>query len=124
MLKYNPKSKQLARQLRKNQTEAEKLIWRKIRKKQIKNSQFYRQRPIGRYIVDFYCPRLKLVIEVDGDSHYLNNKTKQYDLAREQYLQKLGITVFRATNTDVYKNLDGVLQELYLLIEKLEKRGT
>ena len=66
MLYYNNKLKPLARQLRSNMTEAEKRLWSKIRRKQLRGRQFYRQRIIGNYIVDFYCPKDKLVIEWMG----------------------------------------------------------
>ena len=82
MLKYNGKLKKFARKLRKNMTEAEKVLWYKIRKKQLLNFRFYRQKIIGNYIVDFYCPKGKLVIEVDGGQHYYG-KIKEKDIERE-----------------------------------------
>jgi very-short-patch-repair endonuclease len=66
MLFYNTKLKKYSQELRKNMTDAERLLWSKLRRKQVKNFQFYRQRIIGNYIVDFYCPSSKLIIEVDG----------------------------------------------------------
>ncbi len=117
MLKYNPKLKFLARKLRKNQTEAEKILWHKIRKKQINNLSFYRQKIIGNYIVDFYCPNIKLVIEIDGDLHYTDD-SKKYDKVRERYLKNLGLRIYRVNNIDIYKNLEGVLDGLYLEVFK------
>ena len=117
MLKYNPKLKFLARKLRKNQTEAEKILWHKIRKKQINNLSFYRQKIIGNYIVDFYCPSIKLVIEIDGDLHHTDD-SKRYDEIREQYLKNLGLKIYRVNNIDIYKNLEGVLDGLYLEVFK------
>ncbi len=117
MLKYNPKLKFLARKLRKNQTEAEKILWHKIRKKQVNNFKFYRQKIIGNYIVDFYCPSIKLVIEIDGDLHYTDD-SKRYDKIREQYLKNLGLKIYRVNNIDIYKNLEGVLDGLYLEVFK------
>ncbi len=70
MLPYNRDLKTHSRDLRRNMTEAEKLLWSRIRKKQIKGHQFYRQRIIGNYIVDFYCPKTRLIIELDGGQHY------------------------------------------------------
>jgi very-short-patch-repair endonuclease len=70
MLPYNNKLKPFSRSLRSNMTDAERLLWSKIRWKQFKGVQFYRQKIIGNYIADFYCPKLKLVIEVDGGQHY------------------------------------------------------
>ncbi len=66
MLSYNKSLKQFSRNLRKNMTDAERLLWSRIRRKQLKRLQFYSQKIIGNYIVDFYCPELKLVIEIDG----------------------------------------------------------
>jgi very-short-patch-repair endonuclease len=77
MLFYNTKLKKYSQELRKNMTEAEKLLWSKLRRKQLKDSQFYRQRIIGNYIVDFYCPKSKLIIEVDGGQHYSNIGNKK-----------------------------------------------
>ncbi len=117
MLKYNSKLKFLARKLRKNQTEAEKILWHKIRKKQVNNLKFYRQKIIGNYIVDFYCSGIKLVIEIDGDLHYTDD-SKRYDKIREQYLKNLGLKIYRVNNIDIYKNLEGVLDGLYLEVFK------
>ena len=70
VLPYNKSLREFARELRHNQTEAETFLWLKIRKRQLKNCQFYRQRIICQYIADFYCPEAKLVIEIDGGQHY------------------------------------------------------
>ena len=70
MLKYDNSLKHIARELRKNMTDAEKLLWSRIRRRQLSGYQFYRQRIIGSYIVDFYCPTARLVIEIDGGQHY------------------------------------------------------
>ncbi|MBU4348506.1 endonuclease domain-containing protein [Patescibacteria group bacterium] len=86
-LSYNKNLKKLSRQLRANFTDAEKLLWSKIRKKQIKNYQFFRQKPIGNYIVDFYCDKAKLVIEIDGGQHY-EDKNMRDDKIREVFLEK------------------------------------
>jgi len=70
MLFYNTKLKEYSQRLRRNMTDAEKLLWSKLRRKQLKGLQIYRQRIIGDYIVDFYCPKANLIIEVDGGQHY------------------------------------------------------
>jgi very-short-patch-repair endonuclease len=71
MLPFNKKLKPFSRNLRNNMTDAERLIWSKIRRKQIGDLQFYRQKNIGHYIiVDFYCPEGKLIVEIDGGQHY------------------------------------------------------
>ncbi len=73
-------------------TDAERLLWSKIRRKQLKGFQFYRQKIIGNYIADFYCPELKLVIEVDGGQHY-SAEGRENDLTRDAYMTGVGITV-------------------------------
>jgi len=93
-------------------TDAEKLLWSKIRSKQLKGFQFYRQRIIGSYIADFYCPKSKLVIEVDGGQHY-SVKGKEKDRTRDDYMTGTGITVVRFSDREVLKNLDSVLKEIW-----------
>lgn len=111
MLPYNKNLKQYSRQLRENMTDAERKLWAKIRRKQIKEYQFYRQKPIGDYIVDFYCPRAKLIVEIDGSQH-LVGETIQYDRIRDDYLSSLGLRVLRFTNTDVLTNIKGVIERI------------
>ncbi len=111
MLLYNEKLKQPSRQLRNNMTDAERYLWAKIRMKQLKGYQFYRQKPIGDYIVDFFCPRAKLVIEVDGGQH-ASNETAQYDKIRDEYMRSLGLRVLRFTNTEVMVNIEGVIERI------------
>ncbi len=111
MLPYNGNLKQYSRQLRKNMTDAERQLWAKIRMKQLKGCPFYRQKPIGDYIVDFFCPRAKLVIEVDG-SHHLVGETIEYDSIRDEYLSSFGLRVLRFTNTDVLTNIKGVVERI------------
>jgi len=72
LIPYNPKLKQLARKLRNKSTKSEVLLWNYLKGKQIKGFDFHRQKPIGNYIVDFYCSELLLAIEIDGESHYGN----------------------------------------------------
>jgi very-short-patch-repair endonuclease len=109
MLPYNRKLKQPSRKLRKNMTAAEIFLWSKIKRKQIKGCWFYSQKPVGEYIADFYCPRAKLVIEVDGGQHYYQ-ENKEYDKVRNQYMLSLGLKVLRFTNTEVLTNIDGVIE--------------
>lgn len=93
-------------------TDAEKLLWLKIRGRQIKDSQFYRQKTIGNYIVDFYCSCAKLVIEVDGGQH-CENVNKEKDRVRDGYMQDCGLKVLRFTNIEVLKNIEGVVEKIY-----------
>ncbi len=111
MLPYNKKLKKFSQQLRENMTDAEKRLWWKIRMKQVKGLFFYRQKPIGDYIVDFYCPKAKLAIEIDG-SHHLVGETIEYDRIRDDYLRSLGLRVLRFNNTEVLKNIKGVLEKI------------
>ncbi len=112
MLVYNKNLKILARNLRKNMTDAERLVWTKLRMKQLKNSQFYRQKIIGNYIVDFYCPKAKLVIEIDGGQHYMDEGKKK-DKKRDSYIKKLGLKVLRFSDRDVLKNISSVSEEVF-----------
>ncbi len=112
MLPFNRKLKPLARNLRNNMTDAEQLFWTKVRKKQINDYQFYRQKNIGNYIVDFYCPKKKLVVEIDGGQHYENHEIKR-DQERDQYMQTLGFTVLRFSDIDVLTNIDGVIKRIH-----------
>jgi len=111
MLPYNRNLKQHSRQLRKNMTDAERHLWAKIRMKQLKGYQFYRQKPIGDYIVDFFCPMAKLVIEIDG-SHHLVGETIEYDRIRDDYLSSLGLRALRFSNSDVMTHIEGVVKRI------------
>ena len=112
MIPYNKKFKHLARELRKNMTDAERLLWSKVRRKQLNSYQFYRQKNVGNYIVDFYCPSGKLIIELDGGQHY-TEEGKKKDEIRDQYLDSLGFTVLRFSDREVLKNLEGVIEKIH-----------
>ena len=96
--------------LRNNMTEPEKKLWQILRGKQM-GVKFRRQHGIGHYIVDFYCPELKLVIEVDGDSH-ISADAQAYDAVRHDFIASLGITTVRFTNDQVMHNIEGIHQHL------------
>ena len=116
MVHYQPRLKSFSRQLRKKQTREESMLWYTLRRKQILGVQFFRQRPIGHYIVDFYAPSVRLVIEVDGIQHYdLDNQ--RYDAERDKYLKHLGLRVLRFNNLEVSRALDSVLQIIEHTIE-------
>lgn len=104
-----------ARELRRSMTDAERRLWQAIRQRQIHGVQFFRQRPIGHYIVDFYCPTKKIVIEVDGGQHYEEQGQKS-DGKRDVYLTKLGLRVIRFNNREVLANIEGVLEHIAGLI--------
>jgi very-short-patch-repair endonuclease len=112
MLPFNRRLKTLARKLRKNMTEAEVLLWQRIRRKQLKGRQFYRQKNIGDYIVDFYCPSAKVIVELDGGQHYTKEGILR-DLGRDKYLESLGFTILRFSDREVFKNTEGVLERIF-----------
>ena len=88
--------------------EPEKRIWARLRAKQLNGCKFRRQYSIGKFIVDFYCPEAKLALEIDGDSHF-DDEQRQYDIARQRYIEAKGIHFLRFTNKDITENIDGVL---------------
>jgi very-short-patch-repair endonuclease len=106
---YNIKFKKYSQELRKNMTDAERVLWSKLRRRQLKNCQFYRQRIIGIYMVDFYCPQSKLIIEVDGGQHYDDERNKS-DRMRDDYLKKLGLKILRVRIEKCLKISKGFLR--------------
>jgi len=90
-------------------TDAEKLLWSKVRGKQLGDVQFYRQKIIGDYIVDFYCPKAKLVIEVDGAQHYEDDGAEK-DRIRDDQMRALGQNVLRFSNREVLGDIAGVIE--------------
>ena len=111
MLPFDRKLKPLSSNLRSNMTDAEKLIWSKIRRKQLNDVQFYRQKNIDHYIIDFYCPEAKLIIEIDGGQHYEKEGMRK-DRKRDDYLKRLDLTILRFSDIDVLKNINGVLERI------------
>lgn len=112
MIYYNKKLKNTSRTLRKNMTNAERILWSRIRRKQLKGCQFYRQKIIGNYIVDFYFPSTKTIIERDGSQHYTEEGMRK-DAIRDAYLSRLGLQVLRIQSREVLTNLNGVLHLIY-----------
>ena len=115
MLQYDARLKENSRILRQKQTDCELLLWSKLRRKQICGIQFYRQKPIGLFIVDFYAPRASLVIELDGSQHFKASQAA-YDAHRDAYLQNQGLTVLRFNNAQVLKGTTGVLEVIYRMV--------
>ena len=105
----NPQLKELAKELRRNMTLSEVLLWNELKQKQMLGFDFDRQRPIGNYIVDFYCKELSLAIEIDGKSHF--NKY-DYDEKRQGELEKLGIKILRFEDIKVKRDMLNVLREI------------
>ena len=100
-----------ARTLRKNMTDSELKLWSRIRRKQIFGLQFYRQRPIGQYIVDFYCPMAGVVLEVDRAQH-IDKLSMQNNSRRDSYLKQQGVKVLKFDNLQVLKQLDAVVEKV------------
>ncbi len=88
---------------------AEALIWTKLKGRQMLGYKFRRQYSVDRYVVDFYCPELKLAVEIDGDSHYQKG-SEESDKHRQAFMESFGIQFLRFTNEDVSKNLEGVIE--------------
>ncbi len=105
---YNQKLKKLSQDLRREMTDAERILWSKIRRRQIRGLHFYRQKPILNYIVDFYCPKARIIIEIDGGQHYEGSNVKK-DQKRDLILAADGFKVLRFTNLDILYNLENVL---------------
>jgi len=109
-LRNDPILKQRRQELRRNQTDAEKIFWSKIRNRQFHGLKFFRQYGIGPYILDFYCPAAKLAVELDGGQHN-ENLDREYDAARSEYLKERGITVLRFWNHEVLSDIQAVMSK-------------
>jgi very-short-patch-repair endonuclease len=105
-----PEIENAARQLRHRLTPAETKLWQALKNRQLGNLRWRCQHPIGRFIVDFYCPACRLIIEVDGGIH---QQQQDYDLARTEHLQEYGYTVIRFSNEAVESNLETVLATIH-----------
>jgi very-short-patch-repair endonuclease len=130
LLPYNRDLKNLSRSLRNNMTAAERLLWSRLRSRQIKGFLFYRQKIIGEYIVDFYCPKAALIIEVDGGQHY-SIQGREKDKKRDEYLTRSGLNVLRFSDNEVLTNINSVMEMVWNFIgdeispvPSLPKRGT
>lgn len=120
MLPYRSDLKNNARQLRKNMTDSERAFWKRLRGKQILGVQFYRQKPVGGYIVDFFAPKVKMVVEVDGSQHRESDHVEK-DKRRDAYLWRLGLRVLRFDSRQVLLETDGVVDVIYReMLERLK----
>jgi len=108
----------LARNLRKNQTDTEQILWLQLRKKRFLKYKFRRQFPIEPYVVDFICLELKLIIELDGSQH---SEQVDQDAERTLFLNQRGFKVLRFWNNEVFRNLEGVMESLRLVVEAQER---
>ncbi|XZN93791.1 MAG: endonuclease domain-containing protein [Microcoleus sp.] len=130
IIPYNPKLKELARQLRNNMTPGEISLWKYVKGKQMMGYDFDRQRPIDEFIVDFYCKQLMLAIEIDGYSHDSEEAQKR-DRERQARLESLGVRFLRFTEEDAKHHVEGVLDVIQAWILQngytpipLKSRGT
>lgn len=106
-----------AQRLRSEMTEAERRLWAVLRSRQAVGLRFRRQQPIGPYIVDFFCPAAKLIIELDGDQHG-SDRALVYDLARSQWLERQGYSVLRFANADVFRNKQMIIDAIVHHLEE------
>jgi very-short-patch-repair endonuclease len=117
MLPYIQNLNKPARDLRSNMTDAEQLLWSQVRRKQILGIQFYRQKPIGPFIVDFHAPAAGLVIEVDGGQHS-EKQHRRRDEERDAALATLGLIVLRFDNLQVLTELNVVMEQIYSAVQE------
>ena len=117
LLKYDPQLKTKARVLRASLTDAERRLWNRLRRKQILGVQFYRQNPIGNYIVDFYAPATRLVVEVDG-AHHTDPTQSRYDERHSEYLRKQSLRVLRFNDRQALLETDAVVGEIYRAVNE------
>ena len=118
-LPYNRNLKDFSRELRNHSTLSEILLWQKLRAGQLRGYNFNRQKPLGNYIVDFYCKKLSLVIEIDGDSHHFKEAYLS-DINRQRALEELGLRFLRFSDLDVKKSMASVLAEIGYFIDDWE----
>ncbi|GAA4808924.1 hypothetical protein GCM10011365_17050 [Marinicella pacifica] len=120
IIPYNPKLKELARQLRNQSTKSEIKLWQFLKGKQLKGYRFNRQKPLLNYIADFYCYELKLVIELNGYSHDFKDGQNR-DFKKQQDLERAGLRVVRFTDNDVMDNIEGVVADLERIVNEIEE---
>lgn len=90
---------------------AEKMLWERLRRRQLKNKRFLRQYSVGKYVIDFYCPEIKLAIEADGDTHISEEEIK-YDKERQSEIENIGIRFLRFKNDDIFGNIEDVIKKI------------
>ena len=117
---YNrPEQKDLRRDLRKGGEAPEAVMWTLLKNRQLDGMRFRRQFGVGPYVLDFYCPEIKLGVELDGAPHF-TFIGGMYDEEREKYIASQGITTLRYENKDIFKNPDGVIEEIENTIKKIK----
>lgn len=108
------------RLLRAQMPQAEIILWDKLRRRQIAGAKFRRQYSVERFVLDFYCPALKLAIEVDGPTHD-SLDARVYDQMRQKFIETFGIRFLRFTNIDIYQNIDAVLDAIHQQVLTLQQ---
>jgi len=122
-LPYNKNLKELSRDLRSHSTLSEILLWQKLRASQFRGYAFNRQKLLGNYIVDFYCRKMNLVIEVDGNSHFFEESVVE-DLERQKVIESMGVHFLRFSDLEVKRSLPSVLVEIGYFIDDFEEKIT
>jgi very-short-patch-repair endonuclease len=115
MLPYVPRLKRPARKLRCEMSDAERMLWQRLRRKHLHGVQAYRQKPLGRWVVDFYLPAARLVVEVDGGQHFTEEGMAK-DAVRTRALNRMGLRVMRFDNLQVLKETDAVVEVIWVAI--------
>lgn len=120
-INYNPKLKELARKLRNNRTKSEIKLWQYLKGKKMMGYDFHRQKPIDNFIVDFFCNKLNLAIELDGYTHTFEDVANK-DRLKQEKIQEQGISVLRFCDEDVINNIEGVLTVIRKFIKDFEEK--
>ncbi len=118
-LPYNKNLKEFSRELRSHSTLSEILLWQKLRASQFRGYAFNRQKPLGNYVVDFYCLKLDLVIEVDGNSHFFEESVVEYQ-ERKKVIERMGLNFLRFSDLEVKRSMPSVLEEIGYFIDDFE----
>ena len=118
---YNrAEAKNLRQNLRNDMTKPEMQLWAKLRRKQVSNARFRRQYSVGPYVLDFYCPELRLAVEIDGDTH-LGDEARAHDRQRQDYAEALGVCFLRFTNLEVASEMESVLETIARRVTELQE---
>ncbi|MBU0622952.1 MAG: DUF559 domain-containing protein [Gammaproteobacteria bacterium] len=123
MQPYNKTLKAFSRTLRADMTDAERHLWQRLRNKQVGGVQFYRQKPLLSFIVDFYCPRAKVVVELDGSQHF-ETEYRIKDAARDEELAKLGVKVLRFDDRQVLTETEAVMDVIFQTVSERITQST
>jgi very-short-patch-repair endonuclease len=122
MRERETRSRRFAKSLRRRMTDAETILWSRLRRGQLNGWKFRRQHPVGPYIADFACVEGKLIVEVDGATHS-SEREVAYDAKRSTYLTSRDFSIRRVWNTDIYENLDGVMDGIHAALAPLGPSG-